>query len=363
MGIDANLPIEQTASPPVAAEEKSTPGVPRRGARELLQDLGILCFLAAPLALLVVLAGASYNWIKARYDARQFPQEGRSVDIGGYRLNINCRGQGSPTVILEAGLGVPAISWRAVQPGIAQFTRVCSYDRAGYDWSDPGPMPRTTARTVSELHSLLQNAGERPPFILVGHSFGATYVRAYNAAYPGEVAGIVLADSANENMEFPEAFQRLIDNELRLRQRERKWARLLYWTGVNRLAAWTEIDDVAQPYDSREWAYFLIQPKEIAAAASEMEHLEEYKAELRAAGGLGEKPLIVLIARQSLLNVPLPPLDLVALNQLWIENEKLLAQLSARGKWIMVQNSTHMMPFNRPDAIVSAVHEVYSETR
>jgi len=364
MEIDANLPIEQT-SPQVAgekAEEQSPTGTPRRGARELLQDLAILCFLAAPLALLALLAGASYNGIKAHYDAQRFPQEGRSVDIGGYRLNINCRGQGSPTVILEAGLGVPAISWRGTQSEISKFTRVCSYDRAGYDWSDAGPMPRTTARTAKELHTLLLNAGEKPPFVLVGHSFGANNVRVYNGAYPGEVAGMVLADSANEDMKSPEGFQGLIDNELRQRQTERKWAGLLYWTGISRLAD-TQIDDHARPYDSREWAYFLIQPKVIAAAASEMENLEESKAELRVAGGLGEKPLIVLIARQSLLDMPLPAPDAAALNQLWVENEKLLARLSARGKWVMVENSNHMMPFDRPDAIVAAVREVYSEVR
>jgi pimeloyl-ACP methyl ester carboxylesterase len=173
---------------------------------------------------------------------------------------------------------------------------------------------------------------------------------------------MVLADSANEDMKSPEGFQGLIDNELRQRQTERKWAGLLYWTGISRLAD-TQIDDHARPYDRREWAYFLIQPKVIAAAASEMENLEESKAELRVAGGLGEKPLIVLIARQSLLDMPLPAPDAAALNQLWVENEKLLARLSARGKWVMVENSNHMMPFDRPDAIVAAVREVYSEVR
>jgi pimeloyl-ACP methyl ester carboxylesterase len=365
MEMDANLPIER-ASPQVAeekAEEQSPTGTPRRGARQLLQDLAILCFLAAPLALLALLAGASYNWIKAHYDAQRFPQEGRSVDIGGYRLNINCRGQGSPTVVLEAGLGVPAISWRAVQSEIAKFTRVCSYDRAGYDWSDPGPMPRTTARSVRELHTLLKNAGERPPFILVGHSFGGTNVRVYNGAYPREVAGLVLADTGNEEMKSPASFQRLIDSKLRGRQLDGKWATLLYWTGISRLAAGIQIDDPALPYDKQEWSYFLIQPKVLRAVASEMENLDEGKAELKAAGTLGDKPLIVLIARQHPQDLDLPTQDAVAVSQLWVEDEKLLAQLSTRGKWIIVENSTHMTPLERPDAIVSAVRELYSETR
>jgi hypothetical protein len=94
-----------------------------------------------------------------------------------------------------------------------------------------------------------------------------------------------------------------------------------------------------------------------------MEHLEESKAELRAAGGLGEKPLIVLIASRSLLDMPLSAPDAASLNQLWVRNEKLLAGLSTRGTWIMVENSKHMMPFERPDAIVSAVRQLCGETR
>lgn len=365
MEIDANLPIEQT-SPQVRgeeAEEKSTASAARRGATELLQDLAILCFLAAALALLTLLAGASYNWIKARFDARQFPQEGRSVDIGGYSLNINCRGQGAPTVILEAGLGVPAISWRATQSEIAKFTRVCSYDRAGYDWSDPGPMPRTTARSVRELHTLLQNAGERPPFILVGHSFGGNNVRVYNGVYPREVAGLVLADTGNEEMKIPASFQRMVDIKLRGRQVEGKWATFFYWTGISRLAAGTEIDDPALSFDKQEWSYFLIQPKLLKAVASEMGNLDEGKAELKAAGTLGDKPLIVLIARQNPRDLDLPAQDAVAISQSWVETEKLLAHLSTRGKWIIVENSTHMIPLDRPDAVVNAVRDLCGEIR
>ena len=164
----------------------SQQGLQGRGA---LHRLRKIAFAIAAFTLLFMVAGVSYHFIKARADARRFPQEGKSVDVGGYNLNINCTGQGSPTVVLEAGLGVPAISWRAVQPEIAKFTRVCSYDRAGYDWSDPGPMPRTTAQSVNELHTLLQNAGEKPPYVLVGHSVGGTNVRIYNQLYPRRGCG------------------------------------------------------------------------------------------------------------------------------------------------------------------------------
>ena len=362
---DANPSIEQPQSSQTGKEklQENLSAGPRRWHAEVLQLLGILCILGVALVFFALAAGASYQLTRRQSDARRFPQEGRSVDIGGYRLNIHCLGQGHPTVILEAGLGVPAISWRAVQSGIATFTRVCSYDRAGYDWSDPGPMPRTTARSVLELHTLLRNAGERPPFVLVGHSFGGTNVRVYNGVYPGEVVGMVLADTGSENMKPPESFQRLIENRLREREMDGKWAPLLYWSGISRLAAGIQIDDPSLSYDKQEWAYFLIQPKVLKAIASEMDNLTEGNAELKSAGTLGNKPLIVLIARQSLQDVRLPAQDVATLSQLWLKNEELLAQLSTRGKWMMVENSTHMIPLDRPDSIVSAVREIYAETR
>src|SRR5271170_4669415 len=122
--------------------------------------------IVGALLILALIVGIAYQFIEMRLDARRFPQIGKSVDIGGYKLNINCTGEGSPTTILESGLEEPAISWRLVQSEIAKFARVCSYDRAGYGWSDPGPMPRTSTQIAKELHTLLQNAGEKPPYVL-----------------------------------------------------------------------------------------------------------------------------------------------------------------------------------------------------
>jgi len=322
-----------------------------------------IAFTIAAFTLLLLLAGVSYHFIKASSDARRFPQEGKSVAVGSYSLNINCTGQGSPTVVLEAGLGVPAISWRGVQPGIAKFTRVCSYDRAGYDWSDPGPMPRTSTQSVKELHTLLQNAGEKPPYVLVGHSFGGTNIRIYNHLYPDQVAGMVLADTGHEDLKSPASFQKLIDGELRQRQHDRRWAQLLYLSGISRFEAGDEIDNPALSYDQQEWWYFVIQPKFTAAAASELENVKEGKEELRAAGALGDKPLIVLIAENSLLDLPLNPIDKANLHNSWVDFEKRLASLSTRGKWVMVPDSGHMIPFENPEAVVSAAQQVWADTR
>ncbi len=367
--MDTNLQSEQALPLQLAGEGGPviSPSKPKWLSGERLVDwfynVVIAMMALAVLALLLMAIGALYQFFHARADARRFPQEGRSVDVGGYTLNINCTGQGGPTFVLEAGLGVSAISWRAVQPEIAKFTRVCSYDRAGYDWSDPGPMPRTTAEIVKELHTLLQKAGEKPPYVLVGHSFGGTYVRVYNGQYPGEVAGMVLADTSPEDMSFPEGLQNLFNAELRWRQHNRKWALPFHRFGISRFLDGDEIDSPDLTYYQQESGFFMIQPGFATAAASEMENLEEGKVELRAAGTLGDKPLVVLIVGKSLLDLPVPPEEKAAVNLSWIESQKSLAGLSSRGKWVIVPGAGHMLPIERPDTIVSAAREVFADTK
>ena len=119
------------------------------------------------------------------------------VVVGGHRLHIDCVGQGSPTVILESGLGTMSVDWANVQPEVAKTTRVCAYDRAGTGWSEPGPEPRDPQQIARELHTLLGNAGIDGPYVLVGQSFGGLYVRMYAAQYPKEVEGMVLVDASH----------------------------------------------------------------------------------------------------------------------------------------------------------------------
>lgn len=131
-----------------------------------------------------------------------FPVPGKLVDVGGWRLHLNCTGEArpsQPTVILEAGSGDFSVEWSLVQPGVAKFARVCSYDRAGDGWSELGPHPRTMHQIVYELHTLLDKAGVKPPLVLVGHSYGGWLVRLYATTYPTEVAGMVLVEAGADN--------------------------------------------------------------------------------------------------------------------------------------------------------------------
>jgi pimeloyl-ACP methyl ester carboxylesterase len=156
------------------------------------------------LAIIIILplSGALYQAIATALDQRSYPPPGQLVDVGGYRLHLDCTGEnrdGWPTVVLETGLGGLATSpgWAWVQPEIANTTRVCAYDRAGLGWSDPGPQPRDAQHIAAELHTLLQNSHTPGPYVLVGWSYGGLYVRAYANQYRGEAAGLVLIDSSS----------------------------------------------------------------------------------------------------------------------------------------------------------------------
>jgi pimeloyl-ACP methyl ester carboxylesterase len=146
------------------------------------------------LALLVLL-------IAAPQASPPVPPPGKLVDIGGWRLHLNCTGRASdtqPTVILEAGAGSFSVDWSLVQPEASRFARVCSYDRAGMGWSELGPHPRTLHQIVWELHTVLDKSGIRPPYLFVGHSYGGILSRLYALTYPSEVLGMVLVDSGYE---------------------------------------------------------------------------------------------------------------------------------------------------------------------
>ena len=151
-------------------------------------------FLAI-LLLTVLLTAALFS--QQASSPQAYPPPGRMVDIGGRSLHLNCEGKGSPTVILIAGGGGFSIDWALVQPKVSENTRVCSYDRAGLGWSDPGPAEDTVEETVSDLHALLQASDERGPYVLVGASIGGIFIQAYQRAFPKDITALVFSNSSN----------------------------------------------------------------------------------------------------------------------------------------------------------------------
>jgi pimeloyl-ACP methyl ester carboxylesterase len=151
----------------------------------------VVLFLAASAV------GGMYESVALAQDQRGNVMPGESYDVGGYRLHLNCRGSGSPTVVLENGLGETSPFWSRITPAVGRVTRVCAYDRAGQGWSGDAPHPQDGLQVAADLHTLLDRADESGPYVLVGHSTGGTYDLTYAARYPTDVAGMVLLDSAS----------------------------------------------------------------------------------------------------------------------------------------------------------------------
>lgn len=159
-----------------------------------IQQLGLVVGVLGAL----IAAGMLYQRAASRAASRRFPAPGELIDVGGHRLHVTCSGTGRPPVVLEAGIAASSLSWAAVAPSVAQFTRVCTYDRAGLAWSDVPSCPRTFERIVEEFATVIARVASGDRCILVGHSFGSFIVRGYAMRHPDAVAGLVLVDPAVE---------------------------------------------------------------------------------------------------------------------------------------------------------------------
>jgi len=243
--------------------------------------------------LLLAAFGGAYETIRETQDEAAYPKSGRSIDVGGRTLHISCTGSGTPTVVLEPGLGEPGAMMAGwIQPGVAETTRVCVYDRAGKGWSEQAEGPRDGLAIAADLHALLSAAGVPGPYVLVGHSSGGVYVQVYAARYPDEVAGMVLLDS-----QPPDAFASL-PGYPGVYEALRKATALfpsLARIGVMRLIYSFSVVDLPPEARAEERA--------IWSTASHNRSLRDEVAGLKAAltqaqdlTTLGEKPLIVLTA-------------------------------------------------------------------
>jgi len=326
------------------------------------------------LVVLAAICGASYQAIANWRDSRRFPQEGKSIALGPefpeVSLSLNCQGTGSPAVVLDSGLGVPAVGWDLVLPESAKFTRVCSYDRAGYGWSSPGPTPRTSSEIVKELHALLTAAGEKGPYVLVAHSFGGYNVRVYTKEYPSEVAGMVLVDTSHEDQVnvMPGSMRKAMNEMSAQLEQQKKLASLLIFFGIARVTAGEDTGGQLSKEFMEKIKYLQLQAKFIDASTSEMASFSKSAAEVRAAGNLGDRPLVVLTAGKPAEEKDLPKgvsvEEMREFQKTWQNDLQVReAHLSTRGKQIIVPDSTHMIPLERPDTVVSAVREVCDAVR
>ncbi len=299
------------------------------------------------------------------------------IDVGGHRLHLSCSGAGSPTVIFDAALGASSLSWTLVQPDVARVTRACAYDRAGFGWSDAGPLPRTAGVIADELHTLLERAEIPPPHVLVGHSFGGLVMRIFAARHPERTAGLVLVDPAHpeEWLEPGDAERRQIERGARLCRYGATAARLGIARGVAALAGagalvparalvalvsrgglsradeeilapiWKLPPEARQPL-RRFWT----QPKFFQALGSQIESICESAAEAR------DAPLTPFA------DLPLTVISAATSGERRMRLHEALAARSSRGRHLVARNSGHWVPLDEPAVVVRAILDVVEES-
>jgi pimeloyl-ACP methyl ester carboxylesterase len=226
-----------------------------------------------------------------------------------------------------------------------------------YGGSDPGPTPRTSLQIARELYVLLRNAGEIPPYLLVGSSFGGYNVRVFNGLHPDEVAGIVLADATQEDQYelLPKAWNAISAAQLKHCERLAKYSFFVVDLGIGRLMLRAQ---GVQGHDD----YLILQTKYLRARTSELRDIRISAGQARTADHISDKPLMVLTATENtdtLLSSGLSKHDFEEFQRIWADDLQMrLARLSTRGRRIMVPGSGHDIPSDRPESIVNAVHEL-----
>ena len=332
---------------------------------------------AMALLLIVVLAIVAFQGSRAKAALRaQYPPPGQMVDVGGYKMHIYCQGSGSPTVVLVAGFGGFSLDWSLVQPEVAQTTRVCAYDLAGFGWSERGPNAPTMENIVAELHTLLTEGGIEAPYVLVGHSIGGVYVRAYAFRYPEEVVGMVLVDDSGEDQAARIAAALAShENEGGGSNSNDKINASVQRVMLPLLEGLDTLGILAMSPQSSPLSFPPL-PEEvlkvyrgvalstgsfIAVYREAGAYMEDNMAEVRSMHiTLGDIPLVVLSAQKWVLPPSLGLSD-EEMAEIRAEMHAELASLSSRGKVVPAEESSHFIQCLQPELVIEAILQVIED--
>lgn len=297
-----------------------------------------------------------------------YAQAGSLIDIGhGRQLNLRCSGQGKQTVILEAGSHTDTTTWFKVQPLIATFAKVCSYDRAGYGFSGEGPMPRNLDADVSDLHDLIDHAGIKTPVVLVGHSLGTNIARRYAQMHPSNVSAMVLVDPPAQDVSaFAAGWSK--DEEAMNAHRFDFIRQCLAGAEKHQLASppaelqrcTAAPNPLASEKVNAAVAAYKYKPAFWRTLLSELQdNAVVYSKPVPAEESFGQLPLIVLAASDAQADAP--PDIRKALEAATDKTQTRIAATSSRGERQAVAKSSHDMQIDQPEAIAKAVAKVLKE--
>ncbi|KRE55613.1 alpha/beta fold hydrolase [Phycicoccus sp. Soil748] len=294
-----------------------------------------------PVASAMALAGLGglYQASAPSPTAAAEPMPGKLVDVGGYRLHLNCTGTGSPTVVLLNGLGEVSPLWARIQPAVAATSRVCTYDRAGQGWSDDSSNPADATTAATDLHKLLTAAGEPGPFVLAGHSSGGIHALTYTHMYPSDVAGVVLLDSASPHqVELVKTF----NGEYQVMRRALAIAPTLFRSGIGHVLA-AATPPALPGQAGAQVSTFTNSGRGWANQRAEQAALPVAFRQAQALTTLGDTPLVVLTAKD---NVDAKPG--------WGTAQDQMAALSTNSRHT-VENQSHVGLLTDPTGATHAV--------
>lgn len=312
------------------------------------------------------LSGATYEAAMRRHVMKAFKIPGRLVDVGGgRRIQVDCRGAGSPTVVLESGLDTyGSLSWASVHDSIASTTRVCAYSRAGIMWSDPATGAFSSEGVARDLHAALSGSGETAPWLVVGHSLGGPYAVTFTALYGAEVDGIVLVDATHPD-QFAR-FRQIVGKSIQPTEEAVALGDALAWTGLLRLLPVGRTPSSWPIEVARVTPGFI--PTSIHPLRREIGAISATLASAGAAKALGDRPLVILTAGRAQSSDALRSMglteaqgaELVAASRVLHDDQ---ASWSTRGRHEIVRDASHYIQFDRPDVVIRAVREVTEAAR
>ena len=319
--------------------------------------------VAATLVVGLVIASALFNLAVAAILKARYPVPGAFYQVGGHAMHLYCTGQGSPTVLLESGLGSDWLYWQKVQPEVAKTTRVCSYDRAGLGWSDDQPGPRDAKNIAAQLHSLLQQAGETGPLVLVGASAGGLYARQFVAAYPGQAVAMVFADSS-----VPDQIRALpgagySETAARALHRQEMWEWVKETSGWARLVGDCkgDVEKGLEAYAGLARAE-ACRPAYARAGLGEWDEFWHSAEEAGAAPCCGQMPLLI-ISQDPDRPKPGWSAQMIAAQPIWNSLQEHLKDLSPHSRRVIARGSSHHVMIDRPDVVIHGIQQVVSDIR